>query len=120
MEERKIDPTLTVEYWRKKITKLDVKFALMDLIFDQHTRACQGTNILILSVQMLLLIIGVILRIIGYNIMPSVCLCSIVLCVVLGVSIKIHEYAWSKSKQTLKELDSKLDELLEGTILKDE
>lgn len=95
----------------------EVKFILQmeisDIIFRQHQKTYMPLNIVIITIQTILIIIGLILQIIFRDISSVIAyaqmITCLILCFIVVINNKISTKAWRRAQQEYKELLDILD-----------
>ena len=85
------------------------KIELSDTIFEQHQLGCYRLNMIIITIQFIMFIIGVIGSIFGLHISNTTCCISIILLGLVMINNIIHNKAWNKAKSRLNQVELLLD-----------
>lgn len=100
---------------------VELNCQLSDIVYKQHMSTCHPINVIIISLQVILLFISVITTILGYHFSTLICIISFMFVSLLFVSTKLHNLAWKYAKSRLKNVSFSIDSILEmhRTILDD-
>ena len=106
------------DFFKKHGTNIDsklltfiLKTEFSDIIFEQHQKGCYGLNMVLISVQFILVFIGLIGSVFGLHLSSVICGISIAIMGFVVANNSIHDMAWSKAKRRLKELEIAIDVL---------
>ena len=94
----------------RKLSKMMIQTELSDLIFNQHMKSYMPLNIIMLSIQTVILITTTIidvfteLHLSGYG-----CVINLTLCLMIVANNMIHSHTWKKAKERAKLIDTGID-----------
>lgn len=84
----------------RKLLKMMMQTELSDLIFNQHMKSYMPLNIIMLSMQIIILVTTTIVdAFTELHLSRYGCVINLVLCLVVIANNVIHSYTWKKSKE---------------------
>ena len=99
----------------RRLLKVLMKTELSDLIFNQHMKSYMPLNIIMLSMQTIILVTTTIVdAFTELHLSRYGCVINLTLCLIIIANNMIHSHTWKKAKERAKLIDTSID-ILENT-----
>ena len=94
----------------RKLLKMMMQTELSDLIFNQHMKSYMPLNIIMLSIQTIILITTTIVDVFTeFHFSRYGCVINLTLCLIIIANNMIHSHTWKKAKERAKLIDTGID-----------
>lgn len=105
----------------KTFTEFALKMELSDLIFEHHMKSYMTLNLCIITLQFILLFLGLSLDIFfDLHFSKIVCVVNVVLCIVVISNNIIHNITWKKARRRADKINKGIDYLCCNDLNSDE
>lgn len=99
----------------RKLLKMMMQTELSDLIFNQHMKSYMPLNIIMLSIQTVILITTTIIDVFTeLHLSRYGCAINLTLCLIVIANNMIHSHTWKKAKERAELINTGID-ILENT-----
>lgn len=93
--------------------KTSLEVEISDVIFKHHMQSQNIINIILISTQWIAMIIGIVVKVYGFNISKYTAVYSLSICILIMINIFVHEKTWKNAKETQH---NKIDKMLDIII----